>query len=139
MALHGLELHHRALRVPPEAMTVHVDFYRDVLGLAEAADAPEVPGIPIQWLDAANGVQVHLFGAAGTSRYAARPDRDPFISHLAFGVPDITEAVEDLVRMGVPHWHVGRGERRQVFVRDPSGDLIELHQSGLCRCVRTPR
>jgi hypothetical protein len=57
---------------------------------------------------------------------------------VALAVPDIQEAKAELDRMGVEHW-VTRGvvgpESQQIFMYDPFGNMIELHQAGTCRCV----
>ena len=58
--------------------------------------------------------------------------------HVALAVPDIQEAKAELDRMGVEHW-VTRGvvgpESQQIFMYDPFGNMIELHQAGTCRCI----
>jgi hypothetical protein len=42
----------------------------------------------------------------------------------------------------VEHW-VTRGvvgpESQQIFMYDPFGNMIELHQAGTCRCVTSNR
>jgi NADH dehydrogenase len=48
----------------------------------------------------------------------------------------------ELERMGVEHW-VTRGvvgpESQQIFMYDPFGNMIELHQAGTCRCIASNR
>jgi catechol 2,3-dioxygenase-like lactoylglutathione lyase family enzyme len=73
------------------------------------------------------------------SKYASGPDRDPFRTHVALGVPDILEARAELDRLGVEYWSAGREERQQVFMNDPNGNMIELHQIGTCRCKKGAR
>ena len=138
MGLSGLELHHVAVRMRPDAADPTVAFYRDVLGLAPDPQTRQVPGVPGAWLDAADA-QVHVFAVEGVSAYARQPDRDPFTRHVAFGVPDVVAAKAELERLAVPHWRVGRDALQQVFVDDPSGNLVELHQIGTCRCRPTVR
>jgi catechol 2,3-dioxygenase-like lactoylglutathione lyase family enzyme len=138
MALRGLELHHHAIRVRPGTEDETVRFFGDVLGLARDPETRAIPDVPTHWMDAGRA-QIHLFAVDGVSTYARTPERDPFTPHVALGVPDIVEAKAELERLGVEHWRVGRDERQQVFVNDPSGNMIELHQIGTCRCDRTDR
>jgi catechol 2,3-dioxygenase-like lactoylglutathione lyase family enzyme len=90
-------------------------------------------------MDTANGTQIHLFGVEGVSQYARQPDRDPFVEHVAFGVPDIADARAELDRLQVTYWKVGRDESQQIFLYDDSGNMVELHQVGTCRCDRSTR
>jgi hypothetical protein len=52
-------------------------------------------------------------------------------------VEDIQEAKRELEQRGIWHWQiqglVGQYSD-QVFVQDPFGNVIELHQIGTCRC-----
>jgi catechol 2,3-dioxygenase-like lactoylglutathione lyase family enzyme len=137
--LEGLELHHAAVRMHPERVDATLHLYRDVLGLVADPGTRQIPGIPGTWLDADNDVQLHVFGVEGVSQYAASPDRDPFTPHVAFGVPSVDAALAALEREQVPHWTAGRGDRRQVFLNDASGNMVELHQIGTCRCRRSTR
>jgi catechol 2,3-dioxygenase-like lactoylglutathione lyase family enzyme len=139
MTLTGLELHHVAVRMHPDGVEPTLDFYRDVLGLEADPETRQIPGIPGFWFDATNDAQVHVFGVEGVSPYARQPERDPFTRHIALGVPDIAAAKAELERLGVEHWRAGRDEAQQVFLDDPSGNMIELHQSGACRCQRSRR
>ena len=53
-------------------------------------------------------------------------------------VPDVQEAREELTRMGVDFWvttGVVGPQSQQIFMYDPFGNMIELHQAGTCRCV----
>lgn len=129
MPIRILELHHHAIRVPPTregAAAVH-DFYRDVLGLAPDEGRPNVPSFPGSWLNAGSHAQVHL---------------GPSEPHVAFAVEDIAEARRELQRLDIEHrvleGPVGTGSER-VFLRDPAGNLLELHQIGSCRCSAASR
>lgn len=139
MALTGLELHHHAVRMKPDAAESSLRFYRDVLGLQPDPQARDIPGVPLYWMDTANGTQIHIFGVEGVSEYARQPDRDPFVEHVAFGVPDIASARAELERLEVPYWKVGRDDTQQIFLYDDYGNMIELHQIGTCRCNRSTR
>ncbi|MFX4286985.1 VOC family protein [Janibacter anophelis] len=138
MALAGLELHHHAIRIAPGREEATRNFFGDVLGLHPDPGAREVPGIPLLWMDVGQS-QVHLFALEGVSEHARTPDRDPFTPHVAFGVPDITAARAELDRLETVYWRIGRDEQLQIFLHDPSGNMIELHQAGTCRCKADER
>jgi catechol 2,3-dioxygenase-like lactoylglutathione lyase family enzyme len=139
MALSGLELHHHAVRMRPDASAETLAFYENVLGLQPDPGTRRIPDIEGFWFDCTNDAQVHVFGVDGVSKYAQRPDQDPFTPHVAFGVPDITTARAELDQQQVEYWAVGRDNRQQVFLTDVSGNMIELHQSDSCRCKRSSR
>lgn len=94
-------------------------FYVGVLGLEERADRPDFP-FAGAWLDV-GGQQVHLVVGA-----PHEPTRD----HFAVLVEDLDATVAELrdrgVRVSDP---VGVATSRQCFLRDPWGNLIELHQT----------
>jgi extradiol dioxygenase family protein len=52
-------------------------------------------------------------------------------------VADVVEAKAELDRTGTPYWSLngatGPGSE-QLFLRDPHGNMIELHQVDRCRC-----
>ena len=139
MALKGLELHHHAVRMRPGLEREHLAFYQDVLGLQPDPGSREIPDVPLFWMDLENDTQIHMFSVDGVSKYARQPDRDPFAVHVALGVPDIEEAKAELDRLGVEYWRAGRDESQQVFIDDPSGNRVELHQIGTCRCKHSDR
>lgn len=62
--------------------------------------------------------------------------------HVAFGVADIVETRAELDRLGVTYW-VAEGivgpASQQIFMHDPAGNMIELHQAGKCRCQSSNR
>ena len=80
----------------------HLTFYRDVLGLSPDPGARDIPDIPLFWMDCGNDTQIHMFEVDGVSKYARQPDRDPFATHVALGVPDIEAAKSELERLGIP-------------------------------------
>ncbi len=95
-------------------------FYVDVLGLTERTDRPmlDVDGV---WLDVA-GQQVHLVVG----------DPAPFVGqHFAVRVDDVVATCEELratgLRVSTPA-AVGTG--LQCFLRDPFGNVVELHEAG---------
>lgn len=94
-------------------------FYVEVLGLEEIP-RPAFP-FPGAWLRS-GAQEVHLIAEAD--------HRAPEGQHFAFRVADVDAAAAELaargVRVGGPIDVPGAG--RQAFLRDPSGNLIELNQ-----------
>jgi class 3 adenylate cyclase len=141
MAIRVLELHHHAVRVGPTSAEADVvrDFYVDVLGLGVDAGRRVGRGAPGYWLDVGDSAQVHLMGVTG--RWDAEPI-DPSAPHVALAVADVTAAAAELARRGIPH-RVLNGpagpDSAQVFLHDPAGNVVELHQAGSCRCVARTR
>lgn len=139
MAVKVLELHHHGIRVGSTEADADraLAFYRDVLGLAPDAGRPYIADIPGYWMEVGGNAQIHLISAQGLSRLADGPGRDPAGPHVALAVPDVQEAKRELERLGVDYWTV-KGvtgpEVEQVFVTDPFGNVVELHQAGACRC-----
>jgi catechol 2,3-dioxygenase-like lactoylglutathione lyase family enzyme len=110
-------IHHVALNV--HDLDAAMTFYVDQLGFA-ALDRPDF-GFPGAWLEA-GAHQIHLMETP-----SATIDRR---QHLALRVVDLDRAVADLEAAGVevartPHL---AGAGRQAFLRDPSGNRIELNQ-----------
>ena len=142
MPIKVLELHHHGIRIGPsdEAVQQAQHFYGGVLGLETDQGRPTIPGIPGFWMyvgNEQNTTQIHLMGAEGRSPMARSDTEDPTIPHVALAVEDIQEAKRTLDAEGVWYWQiqglVGK-DSDQVFVRDPFGNVIELHQIGTCRC-----
>lgn len=139
MAVKVLELHHHGVRVgsTPSDADRALAFYRDVLGLTPDGGRPYISDIPGYWMEVGDNAQIHLISAEGLSRLADGPGRDPAGPHVALAVPDIHEARLELKRLGVDYWSlkgVTGPESEQLFMTDPFGNLIELHQAGTCRC-----
>lgn len=143
MAIKVLELHHHGIRVRPEKADEVKTFYEDVLGLRADPGRPNIPGIPGYWMDCGNDTQIHIMGCEGMSRYAqGSPDKDPTRLHVALAIPDIQEAKNELDQMGVKYWTIKSvvgPELEQIFMDDPNGNLVELHQIGTCRCKQSSR
>jgi catechol 2,3-dioxygenase-like lactoylglutathione lyase family enzyme len=144
MAIEVLELHHHGIRIgtSPGAVDDARRFYTEVLGLAVDAGRPDIRGIPGLWLfvgDQRHTAQIHLMGAVGRSPAARSDEEDPTLPHVALAVRDIEEARRELDDRGVRYWRI-QGlvgpYADQLFVRDPAGNLVELHQIGNCRCNR---
>jgi catechol 2,3-dioxygenase-like lactoylglutathione lyase family enzyme len=112
-----LAVHHVSVNV--DDVDAAVEFYVGTLGLEMRADRPDI-GIGGAWLDA-GGQQVHLIAGevpAGGGE------------HFALLVGDIGEAIDELrgkrLRVSDPS-PIGTG--LQAFLKDPCGNLIELHQA----------
>ena len=144
MAIKILELHHHAVRTGGTQAEADrtMAFYREVLGLGADAGRPQIPGIPGYWVDVGGRAQVHLMGVEGASRFAKNPGQDPAAPHVAFGVEDIVATRAELDRMGTAYW-VAEGivgpHSQQVFMHDPAGNMVELHQADSCRCQQITR
>lgn len=112
-----LGIHHVSINVRDASEATA--FYVDVLGLTPRTDRPDF-SFGGAWLDLA-GQQVHLI--EGTV-----PDSNG--QHFAVRVDDIDAAVRELRGQGVTVSDakpVGSG--RQAFLHDPSGNLVELHET----------
>src|SRR5436190_15818304 len=142
MPIKVIELHHHGIRIgtTPAEVESGRRFYTDVLGLHADAERPNIPGVPGYWMfvgDEKRSASIHLMGATGMSPLARSPKEDPTLPHVALAVEDIQEAKRDLERRGIWFWQiqglVGQNSD-QVFVEDPFGNIIELHQIGTCRC-----
>lgn len=142
MAIKVLELHHHGIRIgkSDDAVEQARQFYGDVLGLETDTGRPTIPGIPGFWMYVGQDehtAQIHLMGAEGRSPVARSDKEDPTLPHVALAVEDIQEARRELDRRGVWYWQiqglVGQNSD-QLFVQDPFGNVIELHQIGTCRC-----
>lgn len=118
MAVPIIGVHHVALQVDDVAAARA--FYAEVLGLTEI-DRPDFP-FGGAWFQL--GVnQLHL----GTEDGHAGPERQ----HFAVQVSDLDAAVAAIEAHGVEVLNIGLtfpGAGHQAFVRDPSGNLIELNQ-----------
>jgi catechol 2,3-dioxygenase-like lactoylglutathione lyase family enzyme len=139
MPINVVEIHHHGIRIDGDeaGLTANLDFYQGLLGLALDAGRPNFPGIPGFWMNVGETGQIHLFGGEPPSRLAKGPDKDPASPHLALAVADIAEAKAELDRRGTPYWSltgVTGPEAEQLFLRDPYGNMIELHQVDKCRC-----
>jgi len=109
-------------------------FY-ELLGFTKTAGpiGPE----PVAILDHPSGVEVNLVlnapNASEPNILMDVPEKHPGITHFALLCPDIMAAKDRLEAAGVPPsgGPVRFGPRAQaIFVRDPDGNVIELHQRG---------
>ena len=110
-------VHHVSINVHDAELTGR--FYTEVLGL-ETLPRPDFPFKGL-WLRA-GGQEIHLIEVANHNT--------PEGQHFAFRVDDIDGVCEELAARGVkvskPMIVPGAG--RHAFLRDPSGNLVELNQ-----------
>ena len=124
MSVQPLGVHHVSINVRDAAESV--TFYTEVLGLTQRDDRPDF-GFGGAWLDL--GVQqVHLLEIAVP---------DDVGQHFAIHVADIDASVADLRDKGIEVSDPKPvASSRQCFLRDPSGNLIELHEPAITPGVR---
>lgn len=113
-----LAVHHVSIAVTD--VDAALDFYTRVLGMRQRTDRPAELGDGA-WLDV-GGQQLHLV-------HADPPP--PRGQHFAVLVADLAATTAELRAAGVAVSDakpIGTGW--QAFLRDPSGNAIELHQAG---------
>ena len=116
--MHTSGVHHVSINV--DDVPAALAFYVDVLGLRQRSDRPAF-AFDGAWLDAGDQ-QVHLIAAAVPSQHG---------QHFALRTDDIDADVAELRGRGVAVTDpVAVGSGRQCFVRDPSGNRVELNQPG---------
>lgn len=136
MPVKVLELHHVGFGVNHAQADAMLDFYRDVLSLPQDPARWKIPGIYGSWINLPNGTQLHILGSEGPSRYAKGPGQDPVSNHIALAVEDVLAAEQELIARGIAYFtldNVASPSLKQLFLRDPAGNLVELHQSGARR------
>ncbi|MGH9023699.1 MAG: VOC family protein [Acidimicrobiia bacterium] len=110
-------LHHVSLNV--DDVEAALRFYSEVLGLVPRPDRPDFP-FDGAWLDA-GGQQLHLIEGQPPPGLG---------QHFALQVEDLDATVSELRGRGVKVSDPRPvGSSRQAFVTDPSGNLVELHQT----------
>ena len=139
MAVKVLEIHHTGVRVDAGAQLLGAtqDFYADILGCESDRGRPTIPGIPGAWINVGEVGQIHLIGGAQPSPVAKGPGQDPTRPHVAFAVASIVETRAELDRMGMKYWVIEgltSPDSTQLFMNDPCGNMVELHQIDKCRC-----
>lgn len=139
MPIEVVEIHHTGIRIDGSeaALAANLDFYQGLLGLAPDNGRPTLPGIPGFWINVGETGQIHLIGGSQPSPLAKGPDMDPAAPHIALAVSDIAGAKTELEKKGMSFWSligVAGPKAEQLFIRDPNGNLIELHQVDQCRC-----
>lgn len=121
----AIGLHHFNIRVPAASLDMLRDFYRDLLGLEEGFRPPF--GSTGYWLYAAGHPILHL-----SIRREGEPPADGragAIDHIAFACTGLAAMCDRLEAMGIEYRvaHVPLAAQRQVFIRDPAGNGVELN------------
>ncbi|MGQ0430239.1 MAG: adenylate/guanylate cyclase domain-containing protein [Gammaproteobacteria bacterium] len=138
MAVKVAGLHHHAVRIAPgpDAAAEARRFYAEVLGLEADLAAWDRPGECLR-INAGATAQIHL-----VTRPTPPGEFDHMAPHVALAVASIEEAQAELDRLGVPyrvlHGPLGP-DSRELHLRDPAGNTIELHQQDRCRCTARAR
>jgi glyoxylase I family protein len=111
-------VHHVSINV--DALDEALAFYVDVLGLRVRSDRPDF-SVGGAWLNA-GGQQVHLI--------EGQPPVDQG-QHFALAFSDLRAIVDELREQGrTVSEPAVVGISLQSFIRDPAGNLVELHQPG---------
>ena len=112
-----LAVHHVSINV--DDVDTAVAFYVDVLGLKARDDRPDF-GFGGAWLDA-GGQQVHLIEGTVPSGNG---------EHFALLVADLDTTIAELRGRGINVSDASPvASSMQAFLKDPAGNLIELHQT----------
>jgi catechol 2,3-dioxygenase-like lactoylglutathione lyase family enzyme len=139
MALKILDVHHHAVRVTPgeASLKAQHDFYSGLLGLETDKGRPNIPGLPGYWFNVGDSGQIHLIACQGASPLAKGPGQDPTAAHFALAVESIVAAKKHLDENNITYWSltgIAGPETEQIFLQDPAGNMVELHQYNQCRC-----
>jgi catechol 2,3-dioxygenase-like lactoylglutathione lyase family enzyme len=115
--MHALGIHHVAIAVTD--LEDASRFYEEVLGFARRDDRPDL-AVAGAWLDTGSGQQLHLLQAEPAENVG---------QHFAVLVDDLDARVAELRQMGIDISDPSPvGRARQSFLRDPSGNVVELHE-----------
>ena len=111
-------IHHVSINVTD--LDAALNFYVDTLGLSVIESRPDL-GVGGAWLDAGEQ-EIHLLELDG---FEAPPGQ-----HFAFQVDDLASAIATLDERGVTATapNTMDGICSQAFIKDPTGNLIELNQ-----------
>lgn len=142
MPIKILELHHVGFGVTNAVADEMRDFYTDLLQLPEDETRWHIPGIHGYWINLPNGTQVHILGSDGPSPYAKGPNQDPVNNHIAVAVEDVLAAEEELIRRGITYFqldNVASPSLKQLFIHDPAGNMVEIHQKNARRAGVEPK
>ena len=101
-------------------------FYRDVLGLPELPDRPNL-GYPGAWLEV-GAQQIHLLELPNPDPTSGRPAHGGRDRHTAIHVRDIAPLRVALDSAGI-EYTLSRSGRAALFCRDPDGNALEFIQS----------
>lgn len=139
MPIKVVEIHHPAIRIKGDEadLNANLAFYGGLLGLQPDEKRPNIRDVPGFWINVGAVGQIHLIGGAQPSWMAKGEGQDPTSPHIALAVEDVAEAKAELERRGTPYWTltgIAGPQAEQLFMHDPNGNIIELHQVDQCRC-----
>ena len=97
-------------------------FYRDVLGLAEDPQRPDL-GYPGAWLTI-GAQQIHLLELPNPDPVTGRPVHGGRDRHCALTLRDLDGLRRRLEAAGIPYT-MSRSGRRALFCHDPDGNALE--------------
>ena len=98
-------------------------FYRDVLGLAEDPQRPDL-GYPGAWLTI-GAQQIHLLELPNPDPVMGRPAHGGRDRHCALTLCDLDALRRRLEAAGIPYT-LSKSGRRALFCRDPDGNALEF-------------
>lgn len=98
-------------------------FYRDVLGLAEDPQRPDL-GYPGAWL-ALGAQQIHLLELPNPDPVTGRPAHGGRDRHCALTLRDLDGLRRRLEAAGIAYT-LSKSGRRALFCRDPDGNALEF-------------
>ncbi|HEC18567.1 MAG TPA: glyoxalase [Gammaproteobacteria bacterium] len=98
-------------------------FYRDVLGLAENPQRPDL-GYPGAWLDCGNQ-QIHLLELPNPDPVNGRPAHGGRDRHAAFAVDNLADLQASLEKAQIG-FTLSRSGRAALFCRDPDANALEF-------------
>ncbi len=98
-------------------------FYRDVLGLPEDPQRPDL-GYPGAWL-MIGAQQIHLLELPNPDPVAGRPAHGGRDRHCALTLRDLDALRRRLEAAGIPYT-LSKSGRRALFCRDPDNNALEF-------------
>jgi glyoxylase I family protein len=98
-------------------------FYRDVLGLAEGLQRPNL-GYPGAWLTI-GAQQIHLLELPNPDPVTGRPAHGGRDRHCALTLRDLDALRRRLEAAGIPYT-MSKSGRRAMFCHDPDGNALEF-------------
>jgi catechol 2,3-dioxygenase-like lactoylglutathione lyase family enzyme len=120
---HVSTVHHVAFRV--DDMDAALEFYMDVLGCKKLPRPEGLPGARGAWLQCGS-TQVHLTELPADETTGRPPTCIvPTTTHVAFHIDDLDAAEASFRERGFTYLR-GQFGVEQIFVQDPSGNLLEL-------------
>ncbi len=129
MSMNITRMNHAAVNVTGKVKEAH-DFYVDFLGLPEVPI--QLPGMdPVTksdfgfWVEK-EGVQMHVIG-----RESMGDAPDPTQFHVSWYVEGIEAVAAKVEEAGMHNRIMGEGDRRIIWILDPSGNIVEFQQDPL--------